>query len=82
MIDWPMALISLGVFVIVIALSRFVSLGTISAAVVFVALSFVPAFGATYYFSLFAFAIALIIILKHRQNIERLLAGTENKLKF
>lgn len=82
MIDWPMALISLGVFVIVIALSRFVSLGTISAAVVFVALSFVPAFGTTLYFSLFAFAIALIIILKHRQNIERLLAGTENKLKF
>ncbi|HLG48186.1 MAG TPA: glycerol-3-phosphate 1-O-acyltransferase PlsY [Reyranella sp.] len=82
MIDWPIALISLGVFVSVIALSRFVSLGTISAAVVFVALSFVPASGATYYFSLFALAIALIIILKHRQNIERLLAGTENKLKF
>jgi glycerol-3-phosphate acyltransferase PlsY len=81
-INWPMALISLGVFVTVIALSRFVSLGTISAAVVFVALSFVPAFGTTFYFSLFAFVMALIIILKHRQNIERLLAGTESKLKF
>lgn len=82
MINWPMALISLGVFVTVIALSRFVSLGTISAAVFFVALSFVPAFGTTLYFSLFAFVMALIIIAKHRQNIERLLAGTENKLKF
>jgi glycerol-3-phosphate acyltransferase PlsY len=82
MINWPMALISFGVFVAVIALSRFVSLGTISAAIFFVALSFVPAFGTTLYFSVFAALIALIIILKHRQNIERLLAGTENKLKF
>ena len=35
MFNWPMALIGFGVFVAVIALSRFVSLGTISAAVFF-----------------------------------------------
>ena len=82
MFNWLMALISLVVFVAVIALSRYVSLGTISAAVFFVAISFLPFFGATLYFNAFAAAMALVIIFKHKANIERLLSGTENKLKF
>jgi acyl phosphate:glycerol-3-phosphate acyltransferase len=82
MFNWLMALISLGVFVVVIAVSRYVSLGTISAAVFFVAISFLPFFGTTLYFKLFAAAMALVIIFKHKANIERLLSGTENKLKL
>ena len=82
MLDWSMALISLGFFVLIVALTRYVSLGTISAAVFFVAISFAPAFGTTVYFHLFAFLIALMIIFKHRENIQRLLSGTENKLAF
>ena len=82
MFNWLMALISLGVFVTVIAVSRYVSLGTISAAVFFVAISFVPYFGNTLYFNVFATLMALVIIFKHKANIERLLSGTENKLKF
>jgi acyl phosphate:glycerol-3-phosphate acyltransferase len=82
MFNWLMALISLGVFVAVIAVSRYVSLGTISAAVFFVAISFVPFFGNTLYFNVFASLMALVIIFKHKANIERLLSGTENKLKF
>jgi len=82
MFNWQMALISLGVFVAVIAVSRYVSLGTISAAVFFVAISFVPYFGNTVYFNVFACLMALVILFKHRANIQRLLSGTENKLKF
>ena len=82
MFNWLMALISLVVFVAVIAVSRYVSLGTISAAVFFVAISFLPFFGATLYFNAFAAAMALVIIFKHKANIERLLSGTENKLKL
>lgn len=82
MFNWLMALISLGVFVIVIAVSRYVSLGTITAAVFFVAISFVPSFGNTLYFNVFAGLMALVIIFKHKANIERLLSGTENKLKL
>ena len=82
MIDWRMTLISLGVFVGVVALTRFVSLGTICAALFFVALSFAPAFGGTLYFQLFAGVMAVVIIFKHRENVRRLLSGTENKLKF
>jgi acyl phosphate:glycerol-3-phosphate acyltransferase len=81
-VNWLMALISLGLFVIVIAATRYVSLGTICASIVFVALSFVPALGGTFYFQIFACLTAAIIIVKHRENIRRLLSGAENKLRF
>lgn len=82
MFNWVMALISLGAFVLIVALTRYVSLGTISASIFFVALSFIPAFGSSFYFQIFAALMALMIIFKHRENIRRLLAGTENKLSF
>jgi glycerol-3-phosphate acyltransferase PlsY len=82
MFNWMMALISLGLFVLVIAATRYVSLGTICAAIFFVALSFVPVFGCTFYFQIFACLMAAIIIFKHRENIRRLLSGNENKLRF
>lgn len=82
MVNWKMALISLGLFVVVIAATRYVSLGTICASIFFVALSFVPALGGTLYFQIFAGLMAAIIIFRHRENIRRLLSGTENKLRF
>jgi glycerol-3-phosphate acyltransferase PlsY len=82
MIDWLMALICLGVFVTTVAITRYVSLGTICAAVLFVAISFVPVFGNTFYFHVFACLMAFIIIFKHKENLHRLLSGTENKLGF
>src|SRR5262249_40908910 len=74
MIDWEMAFISLVVFVIVVVLTRYVSLGTISSAVFFVAISFIPVFENTIFFNIFAFLIALMIVFKHRENIQRLLS--------
>jgi acyl phosphate:glycerol-3-phosphate acyltransferase len=82
MLNWVMALISLGFFVMIVASTRYVSLGTISAAMFFVAISFIPVFGSTFYFHIFAGLMALMIIFKHRENIQRLLSGTENKLTF
>ncbi len=82
MFDWRMALICLGLFVAIVAATRLVSLGTISAAVLFVAISFLPMFGHTVYFNLFACVMALLIVYKHRENLTRLLAGTENRLSF
>ena len=82
MFDWRIALICLGLFVIVVAATRYVSLGTICATLLFVALSFVPAFGHGLYFYVFACAMAFIVIFKHRENVRRLLSGTENKLAF
>jgi glycerol-3-phosphate acyltransferase PlsY len=82
MIDWVMALICLGVFVTTVAMARYVSLGTICAAIFFVAISFLPVFGSTFYFHVFACLMAFIIVFKHKENLRRLLSGTENKLSF
>jgi glycerol-3-phosphate acyltransferase PlsY len=82
MVDWVMALICLGFFVMIVASTRYVSLGTICATMFFVAISFVPVFGHTFYFHIFACLMALMLIFKHRENIQRLLSGTENKLTF
>jgi glycerol-3-phosphate acyltransferase PlsY len=80
MVDWVMALICFGFFAIIVAFTRYVSLGNIWATMLFLTLSFLPVFGHTVYFSLFACLIACMVIFRHRKNIQRLLSGTENPL--
>jgi glycerol-3-phosphate acyltransferase PlsY len=82
MVDWVMALVCLGVFVIIVAFTRYVSFGNICATLLFLALSFLPVFGHTVYFSLFACLLACMVIFRHKENIQRLLSGTENTLTF
>jgi glycerol-3-phosphate acyltransferase PlsY len=82
MFDWMMALICLGSFVIIVASTRYVSLGTICAALLFLVLSFIPAFHHSVYFHLFACLMTLVIVFKHRANMRRLLSGTASKLAF
>ncbi|HZS29575.1 MAG TPA: glycerol-3-phosphate 1-O-acyltransferase PlsY [Candidatus Angelobacter sp.] len=71
-------LVSLAIFILVVAVTRYVSLGSILAAIAFpIAAYFLQATDAV---SLaLASTIALIVVLKHHQNISRLLAGTENR---
>ena len=82
MIDWVAALTCLGVFAIVAASTRYVSLGTMCATVFFVIISLMPNFEHTVYFYIFSCFMSFIIIFKHRENIQRLISGTENKLVF
>jgi len=82
MVDWTMALPSLVFFVLSVAITRYVSLGTIAATVFFVAISYMPVFEKGLYFHIVACLLAALIIFKHRVNIQRLLRGTENKLSF
>jgi glycerol-3-phosphate acyltransferase PlsY len=82
MINWVMALISLGLFVLIVALTRYVSFGTICATIFFVAISLIPVFKTTFYFQIFTCLMAIVLIFKHRENIQRLLSGTENRLSF
>lgn len=67
------------VFALVVALTRYVSLGSILAAVAAAPLAWV--FGHTQAAELFL-VIALIILGKHAGNIRRLIAGNENKVSF
>jgi acyl phosphate:glycerol-3-phosphate acyltransferase len=82
MFDWIMAFMCLGLFAIIVASTRYVSLGTVGATIFFVVLSLLPAFEHTFYFWVFACLMALVIVFKHRENVRRLLSGTENKLTF
>jgi len=71
-------LISLAIFVIVLVASRFVSLGSILAAISFpIAAWFLyrPEWPSLLLVSL----VAVLVVTKHHQNIRRLLAGNENR---
>ena len=80
MMDWRIALISLGVFIIVVAATRYVSLGSILASLALPLFALIPAYGKTPVFIIFAAAIGILIIARHIPNIKRLFAGTESKL--
>jgi len=71
-------LISLAIFVIVLAVSRFVSLGSILSALAFpVAAWFL--YRPEWISLLMVGCIAVLVVAKHHQNIRRLLAGNENR---
>jgi glycerol-3-phosphate acyltransferase PlsY len=81
-------LLAVIVFVLVFFPTRYISLGSIVAAcafpVLFLLLGKIRAWdvwGAQLPLAIFAFVIALLIVWKHRTNISRLLAGTENRFK-
>ena len=72
------ALAGLGIFVVVFALTRYVSLGSILAAVAFpVAALLLPHASRTAWATAVLFVVPLIVIAKHHQNIARLMSGTE-----
>lgn len=81
-LTWPSALGIFLVFVVIFALTRYVSLASIAAASSF------PLFGFHFVTQrtpmvVFGFLfIPLLVILKHRENIRRLLRGTESRFKL
>ncbi len=78
-LTWPSAVATLLVFLLVVALTRYVSLASILAAASFpiFAFYFVPERTPAVIFGLLF--IPLLIIAKHHANIRRLLSGTENR---
>lgn len=77
--DWQIALAVIIFSVLLISLTRYVSLGSILGALAFILLSLVFRFGD---WSLIIFAVFMggLAIFMHRTNIKRLLSGTESKL--
>jgi glycerol-3-phosphate acyltransferase PlsY len=78
MIDWPIALLLLGIFAVIVLLTRYVSLGSIVGAALFPIVSLI--LGRSTETVLFSALIAVLIIIMHRTNLQRLLRGTESKL--
>ncbi|MDO9577798.1 MAG: glycerol-3-phosphate 1-O-acyltransferase PlsY [Candidatus Cloacimonadales bacterium] len=84
LIPIPVA-ITLVVFVITVWLSKYVSLGSIIAAFTLFLVELYINF--KNHFSdleilIFVFVIALFIIIRHKSNIKRILAGNENRISF
>lgn len=80
MIDWRIALVVWGGFLLLTALTRYVSLGSVWAGGSFPFISWIcypdPII------IVLAFACGGLVVWKHRANIKRLLSGTESKLTF
>ncbi len=64
---------------IIVYLTRYVSLASVVAAMLVPVLAFY--FDYSYEYFAFSFVACLFIVLRHKENIHRLLNGTENKIK-
>ena len=88
--NWQIGLICLVFAVVLMALTRMVSLGSCGAAVLFPVLTlFINQHytvltegksGRVYF--VYSVILAIIVLYNHRSNIKRILSGTENKLSF
>ncbi len=86
LIDWRIFLILISVFLIVLILSKIVSLASVCAAFAFPIGSGVLYFGInsagvqSAIALIFAILISTLVVYKHRKNIQRILNGTESKI--
>jgi glycerol-3-phosphate acyltransferase PlsY len=83
----PMALsLSLIVFILVVALTRYVSLGSLMGSLTLAATLSIQKFVLDHYIPDVLLYVGIIIVIliwiSHRENIKRLLSGTENKVSF
>ena len=80
MLDWRIALIGLAVFLLIVVLTRYVSLGSMTAVALAPFLAWL--FAHNLFFIIIMALLASLTIFMHRGNIKRLMSRTENKLSF
>lgn len=76
-------MISSAVWLLTVAISRYISLGSILSPVVLVICLLVlgnAPFGKGLYLTMFSVFISVLLIIRHKSNIKRILNGTENKI--
>ncbi|MBR3560897.1 MAG: glycerol-3-phosphate 1-O-acyltransferase PlsY [Oscillospiraceae bacterium] len=83
-LDWRVALVSWGAFAVLVALTRYVSLGSVAAAALLPVTTFFVYRGAAHFpwIMLLGTLIGGMVVWAHRANIGRLLRGTESKFTF
>lgn len=85
LINWQIGLICLVFALVIMALTRMVSAGSVLAAILFPVLTLFIGqehFIVSGNYFVFSVIMALIVAFNHRTNISRILSGTENKLSF
>ena len=80
-VDWRMALIAWGVFILIVATTRLVSLGSMLGAVAFPVVQVIWNIGGAEEL-ICSCLCALLLIIRHKDNILRLLKGKESKFSF
>lgn len=86
LINWQIGLICLIFALVVMALTRMVSVGSTLSAILYPILV-ICGVGTEYYivggnYIIFSVLLALIVVFNHRANIKRIVSGQESKLKF
>ena len=84
MSNWQIGLICLVFALILIALTQMVSVGSIAAAILYPVLTlFIPQnYIVPGSYLIYSIILAVIIVFNHRENVKRLLSGTENRISF
>ena len=87
MTNWQIGLICLVFALVLMALTKMVSVGSIAAAILFpILVAFidqnyiVPTSNSNWSYLVFSIIVALLVIFNHRANVQRILNGTENRL--
>lgn len=80
MIDWRVAVVVWGSFLILAAATKYVSLGSISTGILFPIMAWVLYRDPMCL--VFALLVGGLIVFQHRSNIQRLIHGNENKFSF
>lgn len=86
MTNWKIGLICLVFALVLMALTRMVSMGSVGAAILFPVLvlfihtNFTVSEGSSYL--VYSIILAVIVVFNHRSNIQRILSGTENKISL
>jgi len=78
MMDWRIGLVIIGIFAAVVAISRYVSLGSILGGMMFPLLALI--FNRETEFVFAALFMAVLVVARHHSNISRLIRGNESKL--
>lgn len=84
MSNWQIGLICLVFALILIILTQMVSVGSIAAAILYPVLTlFIPQnYIVPGNYLIYSIILAVFIVFNHRENVKRLLNGTENKISF
>lgn len=80
MMSWEIGLILLLIFIIIVAISKYISLGSTLAAILFPVVAIL--LNKDMDFIIFGTILAALLIIKHKGNLSRLLKGNENKVSF
>ena len=81
-LDWKIGLICLVFALILIAVTKMVSVGSVTTAILFPIITIVMTEGMKLGSIVVCIIISLLVIFNHRKNIKRIKEGTENKLDF